>query len=55
MGYWIYMQAFLDVALLMAVAALQFDRPRRGRPWGRGGASCPPPPAACRWPRGSAR
>jgi hypothetical protein len=29
MGYWIYMQAFLDVALLLAVAALVIERRRR--------------------------
>jgi len=29
MGYWIYMQAFLDVALLAAVAALLLERRRR--------------------------
>jgi len=29
MGYWIYMQAFLDLALLAAVAALLLERRRR--------------------------
>jgi len=29
MGYWIYMQAFLDVALLLLVAALLVERRRR--------------------------